>query len=63
MLETTLLCTHVKSTLARDVWMVLNVCTVKMIDISKIKELRLGPTLKKKYYQRLSLSIGWETLV
>ena len=30
-----------------DVWMVLNVCTVKMIDINKIKELQLGPTFKK----------------
>ena len=43
-----LLCTHVKSTLPCDVWMVLNVCTVKMIEINKIKELRLGPTFKKK---------------
>ena len=38
----TLLCT-----LPRDVWMVLNVCTVKMIEINKIKELRLGTTCKK----------------
>ena len=37
-----LLCTHVKSTLPCDVWMVLN--TVIMIDTNKIKELRLGPT-------------------
>ena len=42
-----LLCTHDKSTLPRDVWMVLNVCSVKMIDINKKKELRLGPSLKK----------------
>ena len=27
----------------------LTVCTVKMIDIKKIKELRLGATLKKSY--------------
>ena len=33
----------------RDVWMVLDVCTVKMIEINKIKDLRLGPTFKKKY--------------
>ena len=26
----------------------MNVCSVKMVDIKKIKELRLGPTLKKK---------------
>ena len=44
----TLLCTHVKSTLPRDVWMLLNVCTVKMIEINKIKELLLGPYLKKR---------------
>ena len=43
-----LLCTHVKSTLPRDVWMVLNVCTVKLIDINKIKKLRLGSSLEKK---------------
>ena len=30
-------------------WMVLNVCTVKMIEINKIKELPLGPNFKKKY--------------
>ena len=40
-------CTHVKSTPPRDVWMILNVCTVKMIEINEIKVLRLGPTLKK----------------
>ena len=43
-----LLCTHDKSTLPRDVWMVLNVCTVKIIDIKKTKELRLGPIFKKE---------------
>ena len=43
-----LLCTHVKSTLPRDVWMVLNVCTVKMIDTNKIKELRLESTFNNK---------------
>ena len=32
-----LLCAHVKSTLPCDLWMVLNVCTVRMIDINKIK--------------------------
>ena len=32
-----LLGTHVKSTLPCDLWMVLNVCTVRMIDIIKIK--------------------------
>ena len=38
-----------KSTLPRDVWMVLNECMFcKMVDINKIKELRLGPTYKKK---------------
>ena len=30
-----LLCTHVKSTLPRDMWMLLNVCTVKMIDLKR----------------------------
>ena len=43
-----LLCTHVKSTLPRDVWMVLNVCTVKMIEINKIKSSNWGKPLKKK---------------
>ena len=32
-----------------DVRMVLNVCTVKMIDINKIKELGLGPTFKNAF--------------
>ena len=32
----------------RDVWMVVNLFIVKMIDINKIKELRLGPTFKRK---------------
>ena len=34
-----LLCTHVKSTLPRDLWMVLNVCTVKMIEINLKKNI------------------------
>ena len=33
-----LLCTHVKSTPPCDMWMVLNVCAVKMIEINKIKK-------------------------
>ena len=44
-----LLCTHVKSSLPRDVWMVLNVCTVKMIDINKIKNSGWVQPLKKKH--------------
>ena len=48
-----LLYTHVKSTLPRDVWMVLNVCNVKMIDIKKIKELQLRPIFKKVLFVKL----------
>ena len=41
-----LLCTHVKSTLPCDVWKVLNVCTVKMIDINKIKKNGIYSTIQ-----------------
>ena len=43
-----LLCTHVKSTLPHNVWVVLNVCPVKMIDINKIKSSDWGQPLKKE---------------
>ena len=41
----------------RDVWMVLNVCTVKMIEIKKIKELQLGTTFKKKSHSKASIEV------
>ena len=44
-------CTHVKSTLPHDVWVVLNVCTVKIIVINKIKRASIGANIKKKCYQ------------
>ena len=44
-------CTHVKSTLPHDVWVVLNVCIVKIIDINKIKRAPIGANIKKKCYQ------------
>ena len=37
--KSALLCAHVKSTLPGDVLMVLNACTVKIIDINNMKEL------------------------
>ena len=45
----------------RDVWMVLNVCTVKMIEIKKIKELQLGTTFKKVPFKGLNRG-GWVRL-
>ena len=60
-----LLCTHAKSTLPLDVWMVLHVCTVKMIDFNKIKELVLGssPLNSGKAPQKLLLLGKFELAV
>ena len=39
---------------------ILNVCTVKMIEINKVKELRLDPTFKKKTKSLASLkNVDW----
>ena len=40
-----------------DVWMVLDVCNVKIIEINKIKDLRLGPTFKKNTILNLCSAI------